>query len=90
MNHFQVDEKDTSNNLLNRQPETEDHITNFHISLSEYNSTQSSAINMFNISPSRPVLYQEHQTKLTGNVHSESMNNISSILESDTPQPPKL
>ena len=45
---------------------------------------------MFNISPSRPVLYQEHQTKLTGNVHSESMNNISSIIESDTPQPPKL
>ena len=90
LNHFQVNEKDTSNNLLNPQPETEDLITNSHISLSEYNSIQPSTINISNISPSTPALHQEHQTKLTEDDTSESINNISSLLESDKPQPPKL
>ena len=67
LNHFQVNEKDTLNNLLNPKPETEDLITiNPYISLSEYNSIQPSKINISNISPSTPTLYQEYQTKLTG------------------------
>ena len=36
------------------------------------------------------ALYEKHHTKLTGNWTSESMNNISSILESNKPQLPKL
>ena len=76
-NHFYVNEKDTSSNLLKLQTETEDHITNAYTSLSEH-STQSSTINKSSIYPSRLALCQEHQnqTKLTGNVHSESMDNI--------------
>ena len=72
-----MNEKDTSKNMLKLQTETEDHITNAHMCLSEY-STQSSTINISSISPSRLALYQEYQnqTKLTGNVHSESINNI--------------
>ena len=35
------------------------------------------------------MLYQEYQTKLTGDDTSESINNISSILESDKTQLPK-
>ena len=35
------------------------------------------------MSPSKPTLYQEYQTKLTGDNTSESMNNISSRLKSD-------
>ena len=76
--------------MLNPQPETEDLITNSHISLSEYNSIQPSTINISNISPSTPALHQEYQTKLTGDDTSESINNISFLLESDKPQPPKL
>ena len=39
LNHFQVNEKDTLNNLLNPKPETEDLIaTNPYISLSQYNT----------------------------------------------------
>ena len=90
LKHFQLNEKDTSNNLLNPQPETEDLITHSQISLSEYNSIQPSTINISNISPSAPALYQEYQTKLTGDETSESINNISSLLESDKPQPSKL
>ena len=89
-NHFRVNEKDTSKNLLNPQPGTEDLITNSHISLSEYDSTQSSTINTSNISPSKTTLYQEYQIKLTGDDTSESMNKISSILESYRPQTRKL
>ena len=63
LNHFQVNEKDTSNNLLNPQPETEDLITNSHISLSEYNSIQPSTINISNISPSTPAMHQEQSNK---------------------------
>ena len=85
-----MNEKDTSNNLLSPQSETEDLITNSHISLSEYNSIQPSRINISNISPSTPALHQEYQTKLTGDDTSESKNNISFLLESDKPQPPKL
>ena len=91
LNHFQVNEKDTLNNLLNPKPETEDLITiNPYISLSEYNSIQPSKINISNISPSTPTLYQEYQTKLTGDDTSGSINNISSIKESDKCQPSKL
>ena len=91
LNHFQVNEKDTLNNLLNPKPEKEDLITtNPYISLSEYNSIQTSKINTSNISPSTPTLYQEYQTKLTGDDTSESINNISSIQESDKRQPSKL
>ena len=62
-----MNEKDTLNNLLNPKPDTEDLITiNPYISLSEYNSIQPSKINISNISPSTPTLYQEYQTKLTG------------------------
>ena len=89
LNHFQVNEKDKSNNLLNPQPETEDLINNSHISLSEYDTIQPSTINTSNNSPSTPVLYQEYQTKLTGDDTSESIYNISSILESDKTQLPK-
>ena len=35
------------------------------------------------MSPSKPTLYQEYQTKLTGDNTSESLNNISSRLKSD-------
>ena len=35
------------------------------------------------MSPSKPTLYQEYQTKLTGDNTSKSMNNISSRLKSD-------
>ena len=88
LNHFQVNEKDTLNNLLNAKPETEDLITtNSYISLSENNSMQPSKINISNIFPSTPPLYQENQTKLTGNETFESINNISSIQESDKCQP---
>ena len=38
-NHIQMNEKDTSNNFLNPQPEKEDHITNSHIYLSQCNNT---------------------------------------------------
>ena len=62
-----MNEKNTSNNLLNPKPETEDLITaDPCIYLSEYNSIQPSKINISNISPSTPTLYQEYQTKLTG------------------------
>ena len=81
LNHFQVNEKDTSTNLLNPQPETEDRITNSCVSLSEYSSIQQSRINISNISPSTRALYQEYQTKLTGDDTFESINNIGSILE---------
>ena len=64
LNHFQVNEKDTSNNLLNPQPETEDLITISHISLSEYNSIQPTTINVSNNSPSVPVLHEKYQTTL--------------------------
>ena len=64
LNHFQVNGRDTSNNLLNPQPETEDLITNSHTSLSEYNSIQPSTINVSNNSPSMPVLHEKYQTKL--------------------------
>ena len=37
-----------------------------------------------------PALHQEYQTKLTGDDTSESISNISSLLESDKPQPRKL
>ena len=90
LNHFQVNEKDISNNLLNHQPETEYLIINSHISLSEYNSIQLSTINISNISPSTPALHQDYQTKLTRDDTSESINNFRSLLDSDTPQPPKL
>ena len=90
LNHFQVNEKGTSNNLLNSQPETEDLITKFHISVSEYDSIQPSTINTSNIYPSTTTLYEEYQTKLTGDDTSESISNISSILESDRPQTTKL
>ena len=90
LNHFQMNEKDTSKNLLSPKSETEDLTTNSHISLSEYNSIQPSTIDISNISPSTPALHQEYQTKLTGDDTSESKNNISSLLESDKPQPPKL
>ena len=82
LNNFQMNEKDTSKNLLNPRPETEDLITNSHISLSECDSTQSSTINTSNISPSKTTLYQEYQIKLTGDDTSDSMNKITSILES--------
>ena len=86
-----MNEKDTLNNLLNPKPETEDLITiNPYISLSEYNSIQPSKINISNISPSTPTLYQEYQTKLTGDDTSGSINNISSIKESGKCQPSKL
>ena len=74
LNNFQMNEKDTSKNLLNPRPETEDLITNSHISLSECDSIQPSTSNTLNNSPSMPVLYQEYQTKLTGNDTSESVN----------------
>ena len=90
LNHFQVNEKDTSNNLLNPKPETDLITTNSCLSLSEYNSIQPSKINISNISPSAPILYQEYQTKLTGDNTSESINNISSIQESDKRHPSKL
>ena len=76
--------------MLNPQLETEDLITNSHISLSEYSSIQPSTINISNLSSSKSALYQEYQRKLTGDHISESMINISSILESDRPQLPKL
>ena len=62
-----MNEKNTLSNLWNPKPETEDLITaNPCIYLSYYNSMQPSKINIFNISPSTPTLYQEYQTKLTG------------------------
>ena len=76
--------------MLNPQLESEDLITNSHISLSGYSSIQPSTINISNLSSSTSALYQEYQRKLTGDHISESMINISSILESDRPQPPKL
>ena len=90
LNHFQVNEKDTSNNLLNPEPQTDLIATNSCISLSEYNSIQPPTINISNISPSTPILYQEYQSKLTGDDTSESINNISSIQEPDKRQPSKL
>ena len=81
LNHFQVNEKDRSDNLLNSQLETEDLITNYQTSLSEYNSIHTSTTNISNISSSIPTLYQEYQTKLTGDDTSESINNTSSILQ---------
>ena len=90
LNHFQVNEKDTSNNLLNPEPQTDLITTNSCKSLSEYNSIQPPTINISNISPSTPILYQEYQSKLTGDDTSESINNISSIQESDKHQPSKL
>ena len=59
LNHSQVNEKGISNNLLNPQPETKGLITSSCISLSEYNSIQPSTINISNIPPSTPALYQE-------------------------------
>ena len=81
LNHFQVNEKDRSDNLLNSQLETEGLITNYQTSLSEYNSIHTSTTNISNISSSIPTLYQEYQTKLTGDDTSESINNTSSILQ---------
>ena len=51
LNYFQMNKKDTSRNLLKPEPETKDIITNFCMSLSEYNSIQLSKINISNISP---------------------------------------
>ena len=90
LNHFQVNEKDTSNNLLNPKPEKDLIATNSCISLFEYNSIQPWEINIFNIFPSTPTLYQEYQTKRTGDDTSESINDISSLQESDKHQPSKL
>ena len=42
LNHFQVSQKDSSNNLLNPNPETDLITTNSCISLSEYNNHQQS------------------------------------------------
>ena len=74
--------------MLNPKPETED--LSPYIYLSEYNSIQPSEINISNISPSTPTLYQEYQTKITGDDTSESINNISFIKQSDKCQPSKL
>ena len=83
LNYFQVNKKDTSKNLLKPQPETEDIITNFCIFLSEYDSIQLSKINISNISPWTPALYQEYQTKIAGDDTSESINNINSIQKAE-------
>ena len=85
-----MNKKDTSNDSLNLHPKAEDLITNSRVSLSEYNSIQPSKINIPNISLSAPALYQEYQTKLTGDDTFESINNISYIQELDKFQPPKL
>ena len=90
LNHFQVNEKDKSNNFLNPKPEKDLITTNSCISLSEYDNIQPSEINISNFFPSTPTLYQEYQTKRTGNDSSESINNISSLQESDKQQPSKL
>ena len=90
LNHFQVNEKDTSNNLLNPKQETDLITANSCISLSQYNNKQPSKINISNILLSTLTLYQEYQTKLTGDDTSESVNNISSIQESDKRQPSKV
>ena len=81
LNHVQVNEKDKSNNLLYPKSETEDLITNSCISLTEYNSIQLSKIAISNISPLTSALYQEYQTKITGDDSCESINNVSSIQE---------
>ena len=62
LNYCQVNEKDTSINLLNLQPETEDRITNspyFYSNRTVHNHQQS-------VSPSTTALYQEYQTKTGG------------------------